>query len=292
MPSPLSREEARPWLQAASRSRPSLLGLLAELSWNVITQDLEFLARVVERNPTLLEQMGLTAEEVKERLALSARVGDRPRTEAALGNELFEALVCRGLLARDLDAEAQATIIEARPAFSLALGAAAPPQYHPERWHNSLSIRENLLFGMVDPSDSGANQRVYTTLREVIERDGWLERVLAWGLDFEVGERGARLSGGQRQKIAIARVLMKTPQLLLLDEITSSLDEVSAQHIQRLISQKYRGHTVVMVTHRLQNLEDIQRVIVFEKGRIIEDGPPNELLSKKGALYKLREGLG
>src|SRR5580658_278154 len=103
------------------------------------------------------------------------------------------------------------------------------------------------------------------------------------GYDTLVGERGMKLSGGQRQRLAIARAFLMNAPIVLLDEATSSLDTESEQSIQEALTRLFRGRTVIAIAHRLSTLDAFDRVVVLEKGRIVEDGPPRRLMQTLGA---------
>lgn len=102
-----------------------------------------------------------------------------------------------------------------------------------------------------------------------------------------VGERGIKLSGGQRQRIAIARVILKNAPILILDEATSSLDSVTEKAIQETLDEVMQNKTVIVIAHRLSTIAHLDRIIVFDKGQIIEDGTHAELLRKNGAYKQL-----
>jgi ATP-binding cassette subfamily B protein len=102
-----------------------------------------------------------------------------------------------------------------------------------------------------------------------------------------VGERGVKLSGGQRQRIAIARVVVKNAPILILDEATSSLDSITEQAIQETLEEVMKGKTVIVVAHRLSTIAHLDRILVFDQGRIVEDGSHAELLTLNGAYQKL-----
>lgn len=100
-----------------------------------------------------------------------------------------------------------------------------------------------------------------------------------------VGERGVKLSGGQRQRIAIARAILKNAPILMLDEATSQLDSITESNIQESLWDLMQGKTTLVVAHRLSTLLHMDRILVFDKGHIIEDGTHTELLNR-GGLYK------
>ena len=100
-----------------------------------------------------------------------------------------------------------------------------------------------------------------------------------------MGERGVKLSGGQRQRIAIARAILKNAPILILDEATSQLDSVTESYIQDSLWEVMQGKTTIVIAHRLSTLLHMDRILVFDRGKIVEDGTHEALLSKEG-LYK------
>ena len=102
------------------------------------------------------------------------------------------------------------------------------------------------------------------------------------GYDAKVGERGVKLSGGQRQRIALARVILKDAPILMLDEATSALDSEVEAAIQSTLTQMMEGKTVLAIAHRLSTIAQMDRIVVMEDGRIIEDGDHASLLSQGG----------
>jgi len=111
------------------------------------------------------------------------------------------------------------------------------------------------------------------------------------GLEFQVGTHGDRLSGGQRQKVALARAFLKEPPLLLLDEATAALDNASQTRIQNLLDSKWKGRsTVIAVVHRLDTIKGYDKIAVMKAGQIVETGSYEELIAKKGMLYELVHG--
>ncbi len=112
---------------------------------------------------------------------------------------------------------------------------------------------------------------------------------LQHGYDTLVGERGVKLSGGERQRVAIARAMLKDAPILVLDEATSSLDSISEGYIQEAFVKLMEGRTTIVIAHRLSTIQRMDRILVLDKGQIIEEGTHKELLEKKGQYAKLWE---
>lgn len=145
------------------------------------------------------------------------------------------------------------------------------------------TVRENILYGVHDVDEARLHAAVAdANAAEFIAR-------LPQGLDTPLGERGARLSGGQRQRIAIARALVRAPRVLILDEATSALDAAGEAVVQDALDRLMAGRTTFVVAHRLSTLRRAGRIAVLEAGRLVELGPPDELLHHRpaGAFARL-----
>ena len=145
------------------------------------------------------------------------------------------------------------------------------------------SIRDNIRYGRPDASEAeivDAARRAHAL--EFIEGlEDWHGRT---GFDAHVGERGVKLSGGQRQRIALARVILKDAPILVLDEATSALDSEVEAAIQEQLAQLMEGRTVIAIAHRLSTICQMDRLVVLDRGRIVEEGT-HELLLQAGGTY-------
>ena len=148
------------------------------------------------------------------------------------------------------------------------------------------SVRDNIIYGRPD-----ATEAEMISAAERAEATGFIPNLSdakgRRGYDAHVGERGVKLSGGQRQRIAIARVMLKDAPILLLDEATSALDSEVEAAIQESLDKMMEGKTVIAIAHRLSTIAAMDRLIVLDKGRIIEEGSHTELLAKQGLYAKL-----
>jgi ATP-binding cassette, subfamily B, bacterial MsbA len=144
----------------------------------------------------------------------------------------------------------------------------------------SASVRENIAYGMMDATDA----QIWEAARLANALD-FIEK-MPGGLDAKLGERGVNLSGGEKQRIAIARALLRNPEILILDEATAALDTVSERLIQESIEKLAVGRTVIAIAHRLSTIVKADKVVVMEGGQIIEQGSYQELLEQHGALWK------
>jgi ATP-binding cassette subfamily B protein len=143
------------------------------------------------------------------------------------------------------------------------------------------SLLENLRYGRPEATDEEVFRAVEAArCTEFIHQ-------LPQGFDTLVGERGMKLSGGQRQRLAIARAFLMDAPIVLLDEATSALDTESEQSIQEALSRLFKGRTVMAIAHRLSTLDSFDRIVVLDRGRIVEDGAPRRLLQSRGVYSRM-----
>jgi ATP-binding cassette subfamily B protein len=143
------------------------------------------------------------------------------------------------------------------------------------------SIAENIAYGKPD-----ATMKEIVRAAKLANADEFISK-MPDGYDTLVGERGLKLSGGQRQRIAIARAILKDAPILVLDEATSALDSESEALIQDALEKLMKGRTSIVVAHRLSTIASLDRIVVLEDGKIIEQGSHAELLEKHGAYDHL-----
>ncbi len=187
------------------------------------------------------------------------------------------------LLLRLYDVNAGAIVIDGKRLTSITMESlhrqvSLIPQ-EPSLFHRSLM--DNIRYGDPDASDEAVIEAARKAhAHEFIEQ-------IPNGYQSMVGEHGVKLSGGQRQRIAIARVILKNAPILILDEATSALDSITETAIQQTMNEVMAGKTVIVVAHRLSTIAHLDRILVFDGGRIVEDGSHAELLAAGGAYCRL-----
>jgi ATP-binding cassette, subfamily B, bacterial len=145
------------------------------------------------------------------------------------------------------------------------------------------TVAENIAYGK-----PGATRAEIVAAARAAHAHEFILR-LAHGYDSIVGERGQGLSGGERQRISIARALLIDPKILILDEATSSVDTETEQEIQKALDNLVRGRTTIAIAHRLSTLKKADRLVVMDRGRVVEEGPHDVLIERQGAYWRLYE---
>src|SRR5690606_31541898 len=143
------------------------------------------------------------------------------------------------------------------------------------------SLLENIRYGRIDASDAEVFEAA-----ELASADEFI-RAMPRQYESLVGERGVKLSGGQRQRVAIARVMIKNAPILIMDEATSSLDSLTEKAIQDSLDMLMKDRTVIVIAHRLSTIAHLDRILVFDNGRIVQDGSHAQLLATPGMYRRL-----
>ena len=143
------------------------------------------------------------------------------------------------------------------------------------------TIRENICYGR-----PGASFPEVVKAARAARADDFIQRLPA-GYETEIGEEGKKLSSGQRQRLAIARALLRRPKILILDEATSALDAMTENHVQEAVRQWMKGGTVIIVAHRFSTIMDADRILVLGEGSVVDQGTHRDLMDKRGFYYRL-----
>ena len=160
--------------------------------------------------------------------------------------------------------------------------------YQWDRYIEDATILNNILFGRVTTDHEDTRHRIRKAIHRVLIEKELLETIVDIGLQHQVGTAGKNLSGGQRQKLAIARALLKQPPVLVFDEATASLDQASQARVQDILVQHWKGRsTLIAVIHRLDVLHNYDQVAVMQDGRLVEAGAYDDLMAQKGLLHAL-----
>jgi putative ABC transport system ATP-binding protein len=189
-----------------------------------------------------------------------------------------------------IDETFEARVVEARRHFAAHL----PPElrgavefFDMARYNGAASLQDNILFGKIVTGQAGATARITALVRELLDELGLRPLVVSIGLDYQVGVGGARLAVADRQKIALARALLKRPALLVVDQATAPLDATSQARVLEGILAERKGQGVVWVLHRPDLAERFDQVLVMERGKLTEQGRFAELKANGGPLHKL-----
>jgi ABC-type transport system involved in cytochrome bd biosynthesis fused ATPase/permease subunit len=188
----------------------------------------------------------------------------------------------------------ESLILESRHLFREKISTDDPDAFtffQMSQYIYSQTILNNIFFGKINIFNPYAQEKINQSIVHLLIEEDFLETIIEIGMQFEVGSKGDRLSGGQRQKLSIARALLKKPPVLILDEATSALDNKSQTRIQNLLENRWKGKsTLISVVHRLDIIKNFDKVAVMKAGKIHETGTYTELIAKKGLLYELEYG--
>jgi len=185
-------------------------------------------------------------------------------------------------------------ILEGRRLLRKKISTAAPDAIsfcQMSKYMYTQSILTNIFFGNLKEESPAAQEKVNTCIHQLLIQEDFLEDIIEMGMQHSVGTKGDNLSGGQRQKLAIARIFLKNPSVLIMDEATSGLDNESQARIQNLLETQWKGKsTLIAVVHRLDIIKNYDRVAVMKGGKIAEMGTYDDLMAKHGVLRELVDG--
>ncbi len=160
--------------------------------------------------------------------------------------------------------------------------------FRKDQYIHSHTISNNILFGIVNTTNPSAQEKINQFMVALLIGEDFFEKMIEIGMNFNVGTEGNKLSGGQRQKLAIARTFLKSPPIMILDEATSALDNNSQKRIQNVLSRYWKWKsTLIAVVHRLDIVKEYDKVAFLKAGKIVEMGTYDELMAKKGYFYEL-----
>ena len=152
----------------------------------------------------------------------------------------------------------------------------------------SQTILSNIFFGKTTTTHTHAQEQIDQSIIQLLVEEDLLEQIIEIGMRYEVGSKGDNLSGGQRQKLAIARAFLKNPRILIMDEATSALDNRSQSRILNLLETRWKKKsTLISVVHRLDTIQNFDKVAVMKAGKILEMDTYDNLMKQKGTLYEL-----
>jgi ABC-type multidrug transport system fused ATPase/permease subunit len=272
---------------------------LMQLGIKLCLQTIDILPKLPDIDPIFFEQSPLHREELSEFENIAARLkkGGRQLLSADDGQKLLE-LALRFTPGKHkmvaLPAALEKLILKARTRFREKISVDIPEAfsfYRKSDYIHSHTILNNLFFGRLKTSNPQVQDTINEQIVQLLIEEELLETILQIGMQFQVGTKGDRLSGGQRQKLAIARVFLKKPKILIMDEATSALDNRSQALVQKVLDTHCKGKTtVIAVVHRLDIIRSYDKIGVMKSGKIEEMGTYDELLAKKGLLYELVTG--
>jgi len=272
-----------------------LLHLLVNIGVRLARQTVDILGNLPPDN-VFFEQSPMSAEELPAYRLVLEQLRRRQAQELATDDYLrLLELALRftpGIHKMvGMGADLQNLLLEKRARFRADISRDLPDAftfYSQNDYIYSQTILNNIFFGKTKTSSTQAQEIITQNIIQLlIERD-LLEAIVDIGMHYNVGSKGDNLSGGQRQKLAIARVFLKAPRVLIMDEATSALDNKSQARIQNLLETRWkRKSTLIAVAHRLDTIRKFDKIAVMKAGKIIEMGGYDDLIARKGALYEL-----
>ena len=227
----------------------------------------------------------ISASNLPEFVAILGRIGEEgtvalsKQDRAQLLSLPFKLIPARHRL-DVLDESMQKRILEARRVFRADLPAEAEQQvefFDPQRYNAAASVQDNILFGKIAYGEADAPVRIPSILAEVVDALSLRQTVIDVGLDYNVGTGGSRLSLAQRQKAAIARAVLKRPDLLILNEATAALDGQAQSKVSKGLKDEFAGRGIIWVLHRASLARNFDRILVLSNGKLQEQGSPAEL---------------
>jgi ABC-type transport system involved in cytochrome bd biosynthesis fused ATPase/permease subunit len=278
------------FLKQADLTRP-LVSLGAELA----RQTVDILGNLPP-DAVFFEQSPIRPEELDEFKLLVERLKRKKLHELSAENhkkllELGMRFVPGNHKMVALPAILENLILEGRAMFRQKISNDSPEAitfYDISEYIHSQTILNNIFFGKTTTVSPQAQEKINQSIIQLLIEEDLLETIIEIGMHYDVGTKGDRLSGGQQQKLAIARIFLKQPKLLIMDEATSALDNNSQTRIQNLLETRWRKKsTVISVAHRLDTIKNYDRVAVMKAGKILEIGTYDELIARKGMLYEL-----
>lgn len=186
-----------------------------------------------------------------------------------------------------IDEKLESRILEARRLFAANLPAElrdAIEFFDQNRYNNAASLQDNILFGKVASGQAGGSAQIGALLRKILDELALRPMVLTIGLDYQVGTGGTRLSTPDRQKVALARALLKCPTLLILDQATAVLDPSAQERLLESVLQSRKGCGVLWVLNRVELARKFDQVLVMDRGKLVEQGKFDDLLAKSGGV--------
>ncbi|WP_320172731.1 ABC transporter ATP-binding protein/permease [Maridesulfovibrio sp.] len=289
----VSNEYFQNFLKEAQLETP-LLSLGRELA----KQTVDILGNLPP-DEVFFEQSPIPSEEFEDYKQLTTRIDDTPLLELEGKDREMLLRLALGFVPGvhkivALPAVLKGLILDGRKMFNSRISEDMPEAfsfYQMAEFIPSQTILDNILFGKPKTDHPKVQDAINQSMIQLLIEEDLLETVVELGMEFQVGTKGDKLSGGQRQKLAIARTFLKNPPIMIMDEATSALDNRSQNRIQGLLETKWKGKaTLISVIHRLDTIKNYDKVAVMKAGKLMEVGPYEELMSRKGLLYELVHG--